>query len=187
MAAKELMMKAIAVVVATAACSQQNADPVAPPQPTSRAEAGAAQQPPPSACTLVTTAEMSGIVGTAMSADGENGTGTTVCRYRATASSTPAVEIKIDWGNGAAGMMGAGLVGLREPGVADPLAGLGDQAAVVGPTVWVRLGDDLVILTLSGIDDDTATARRIVDVVRPRMGPSAQASGRNHRVEPAHQ
>jgi hypothetical protein len=174
-------------LVATAACSQQNAEPTATPQSTSRAEAGAAQQPPPSACTLVTTTEMSGIVGTAMSADGANGTGTTVCRYRSTASTTPEVEIKIDWGNGAAGMMGAGLVGLREPDIADPLAGLGDQAAVVGPTVWVRLGDDLVILTLTGIDDDIATARRIVDMMRPRMGSSAQASAGNRRVELAHQ
>lgn len=163
----------IAALVAIAACSKQD-EPAATPKSTTLAEAGL-QQLLPSACTLVATTEMSGIVGVTMSADGGNGAGTTVCRYRSIAGSTPVVEIKIDWGNGAAGMMGAGLVGLREPGIADPLAGLGDQAAVVGPTVWVRLGDDLVILTLSGIDDDVATAKRVIDAMRPRMGPSAQA------------
>jgi hypothetical protein len=175
----------LAALGAIAACSTPEAEPAAPPS-SRRAEAGV-PQPQPSACTLVTTNEMSGIVGTAMSADGENAPGTTICRYRSPTEGSPDVEIKIDWGNGAAGMMGAGLVGLREPGIADPLAGLGDQAAVVGPTVWVRLGDDLVILTLSGIDDDIATARRIVDVMRPRMGPSAQASARSHLVDLAHQ
>jgi hypothetical protein len=163
----------IAALVVIGACSRQEAEPAATRQSSTAAES-AVHQRPPSTCTLVTAAEMSGIVGTTMSTDGENGPGTTICRYGSPADSTPDVEIKVDWGNGAAGMMGAGLVGLREPGVADPLAGLGDQAAVVGPTVWVRLGDDLVILTLSGIDDEIAAARRIVDVMRPRMTPAAQ-------------
>jgi hypothetical protein len=164
---------ALVALVAVAACSTQDAERAATPQPSTRADAGG-QQPP--TCTLVAPTELSAIVGAQMSVDDESSLGKTTCRYRSAAGGTIQLEIRIDWGNGAAGMMGAGLVGRREPDRSDPLSGLGDQAAVFGQSVWVRLGDDLVILEFPGIDDtNVETARRIVDVIRPRMGPSAQA------------
>ena len=51
-----------------------------------------------------------------------------------------------------------------EPGLADPLAGIGDQAVQAGPMLLIRRGEDLITLTLSGVDEDWATvAKAILD------------------------
>jgi hypothetical protein len=122
---------------------------------------------------MVTAAEMSSIVGTAVTAGSEDGSIST-CRYRPAERSTPSVEITVDRGGGRAAMTAAGILSRREPGIADPLAGLGDEASAIGPAFWVRVGDDLVNLTLWGVDEDVAVAKRIVSTMRPRMGPSSQ-------------
>jgi hypothetical protein len=125
------------------------------------------------ACVMLTAVEMASIVGVTVSAEAENGVGTTTCRYRPAARSTPYVEIKIDWGAADAAMMAAGLLARREPGISNPLAGVGDEASVVGPVLMVRVGEDLVNLTLWGVDDEAPAARRIIVLLRRRMGPSA--------------
>jgi outer membrane protein OmpA-like peptidoglycan-associated protein len=124
---------------------------------------------------MVTAAEMSSIVGTVVTAEGENGVGTTRCRYKPAERSMPYVELAVDWGNGAVAMTAAGILSRLEPGINDRLTGLGDQASATGPALMIRTGDDLVTLTLLGIDDDVASAKRIMTLLRPRMGPSAQA------------
>ena len=124
---------------------------------------------------MVTAAEMSTILGTAISAESENGSGNTACSYRPTTGSSPYVQIEIDRGGGSAALAASGILGRREPGISNPLAGLGDQASAIGPALWVRVGDDLVNLTLWGVDDRIDAAKRIINMLRPRMGPSAQA------------
>jgi hypothetical protein len=128
---------------------------------------------------MVTAAEMSGILGATVAVEGEDGGGSTTCRYKPGDRSTPNVELTVDWGGGRAAMAGVGILGTREPGIAGPLAGLGDEAASIGPALWVRVGEDLVNLTVWGVDEDVAVAKRIIDVMRPRMGASAQAKTSN--------
>jgi outer membrane protein OmpA-like peptidoglycan-associated protein len=158
------------IVLALAACSRGSegaasnaASSAAPPVTTRRV-----------ACEMVTAAEMSAIVGTTVGAEREEGNGTTTCRYKPADRSTPYVELKVEWGGGTAAMMAAGFLSKHEPGIADPLAGLGDGASVMGPALWVRVGEDLLNLTLSGVEDDVSVAKRIVTTMRPRMGPSSQ-------------
>lgn len=102
---------------------------------------------------MVTAAEVSSIVGTTVTAASEDSSSTT-CRYEPAERSTPSVEITVAWGSGRAAMTAAGILSRREPGIADPLAGLGDEASAIGPAFWVRVGDDLVNLTLWGVDED---------------------------------
>jgi outer membrane protein OmpA-like peptidoglycan-associated protein len=124
---------------------------------------------------MVTAAEMSDILGATVATDGENGGGSTSCRYKPAERSTPNVELTVDWGGGHAAMTGVAILGKREPGISDPLAGLGDEASSIGPALWVRVGDDLVNLTIWGVDEDVVVAKRIIELMRPRMGASAQA------------
>jgi hypothetical protein len=129
---------------------------------------------PRTVCAMVTAAEMSAIVGTTVTAgSGEDGSSAT-CRYNPAERSTPSIEITVDWGGGRAAMSAAGILSRHEAGMVDPLAGLGDEASAIGPVLWVRLGGDLVNLTLWGVDDSVVVAKRIVNTMRPRMGPSSQ-------------
>jgi outer membrane protein OmpA-like peptidoglycan-associated protein len=166
----------IAIVLITAGCSKPESAPVTAAE-VSRADAAAPKETERTACEMVTAAEMSNILGTALSAEGENGGGTTTCRYHPSTGSSPHVEMKVEWGGGAAAMTAFGILGRREPGISNPMAGLGDEASAIGPALMVRVGDDLVNLTLWGVDDRIATAKRIVSAVRPRMGSSAVAKG----------
>ena len=126
---------------------------------------------------MVTAAEMSAIAGQPLVVDGESGTGTNACHYKnADGSTFPRIELQIDWGNGAVAMAGTNMLGRLEPGITDPLAGLGDQATAVGPAFFVRVGDDFVNIMIMGVDDSVAAAKRILSVMRPRMGASAQAT-----------
>src|SRR5688572_7659294 len=107
----------------------------------------------------------------------EEGSGGTTCRYKPASAGAPFVEITVDWGAGNVGMMSTGLLARIEPGISDPLTGIGDQAAAIGPRLMIRTGEDLLTLTLWGVDDSVASARRIVDTMRPRMGPTSQSQG----------
>jgi hypothetical protein len=174
----------IALLLVAGGCSKRDA---AATQAKPEAPAGSAQQAARTACAMVTAAEMSAIVGTTLSAEGENGGGTTTCRYHPAERSIPYVELAIDWGGGSAGMIGFDIFGRLEPGAAERLAELGDEASAIGPGLMVRTGDDLVRLTFLGVDDDVAAAKRIINEMRPRMGPSAQpkAAGDGRRDEPS--
>jgi hypothetical protein len=118
---------------------------------------------------------MSTILGRTVGAEGEQGGGSTTCAYRPSDSSMPFVELQIEWGGGSAAMMAMRMMGRLEPGMANPFAGLGDDASAIGPAFMIRTGEDLVRLTFAGVDDNIAVAKRIINTVRPRMGKTAQA------------
>lgn len=160
------------LVLALAACSHGREGGAANVATSAAAPAGARRV----ACEMVTATEMSAIVGATVGAERDEGNGTTTCLYKPADRGTPNVELTIEWGGGSAAMMAAGFLSRHEPGIADPLAGIGDQASAMGPALWVRVGDDLLNLTLAGVDDPVAAAKRIVTTMRPRMGPSSQPS-----------
>jgi hypothetical protein len=66
-------------------------------------------------------------------------------------------------------MQGVGFLNKHEPGVADPYAGIGDQAVAMGPSVMIKTGEDLVTIQLSGIDDVPGTIKKIFNTAKPRM------------------
>jgi outer membrane protein OmpA-like peptidoglycan-associated protein len=158
-----------------AACSKQDAAPARSATSALAAHANSSSTKQKAACELVTASDLSAIVGATLVSDGGNGGDSNTCRFTSSTGTLPSVQVEIDWGGGAAAMTATGLLARHEPGIADPLAGIGDQATAIGPAVWVRVGEDLLNLTLLGVDDGPAVARRIVGLMRPRMGASAQA------------
>jgi hypothetical protein len=146
-----------------------------PPSTHAAAEsAKAAAQPAPepkqsTACEMVTAAEMAVLLGGSVTAQAGPTNGQTSCIYKPVSDSGPAAELKIEWGSGEGGMLGAGLANSQEPGLADPLAGLGDRAVSMGPAIMIKRGDDLVTILLSGVDDRMPPVRGIYALVDKRM------------------
>lgn len=130
----------------------------------SASPAAARQQLP--ACQLVTAKEMSAILGAPVAATQE---GNHKCTYQPAEGMSPYVELEIGWGDGEVGMQAVGAMNRHEPGIADPYAGLGDQAAAVGPALMIRTGKDLVTIVFSGVEDRPARARKILDTAKARM------------------
>ena len=129
-------------------------------------------KPPPKACSLVTTQEMSAILGSTVTAEPHEGTvDKTECIYKPASAPSPYVELTINWGDGQAAMAAMGAMNHVEPGVTNPYAGIGDQAAAVGTALMIRTGEDLVTITFSGVDDAPAKARKIFATAKPRMKP----------------
>lgn len=126
------------------------------------------------ACTMLPDAEVSSILGTPVVGERDDSAGVTQCTYQPKGGTTPYVEVKISWGDGAVAMAGVGFLGRLEPGIAAAYSGVGDAAMVVGPAVMVRTGEDLVTLTFSGVDDVPAAAKRIIAFIRPQMGASSR-------------
>ena len=81
--------------------------------------------------------------------------------------------MQLNWGDGVAGMKGAGVVEPQLGQVMSRLAGLGDQATSVGPMILIRRGSDLITLVISGVPDSTSTARRIYGLLDARLPKSA--------------
>ncbi len=126
--------------------------------------------PTPRACTLVSEKEMSAIVGAPVVAEAnDRSAGRTECTYKPAGGSFPYVELSVDWGDGETAMAATGMMEQREPGISNPYDGIGDQAAVVGPALMIRTGKDLVTITLTGVSDVPAAAKRIFDTAKPRM------------------
>jgi outer membrane protein OmpA-like peptidoglycan-associated protein len=166
------------VALTIAACSRDNAAPAETSGTSTSTTTAAATR---AACAMVTAAEMSAIVGTKLSAESEDGNGTTTCKYQPAEGSTPRIELKVEWGGGPAAMMASSMLSRREPGISNPLDGLGDDASSIGPVLWVRVGEDLVNLTLWGVEEDIAAAKRIIGTMRPRMGTSSQPKAADAR------
>lgn len=137
---------------------------------------GAASGASPGACTLVNAAEMSAILGAAVNATPKDRPSTALCIYQSAGGAGPYAELKVEWGDGRIAMQSSGLMGRKEPGIADPLAGLGDEAYAVGPTFSIRLGEDLMQVVFSGITGHADKARRVVATARPRMPASSAPS-----------
>jgi len=132
----------------------------------------AVASPPQSAkaCDMVTSAEMSAILGSAVvGTPDESSNGKTECIYKATGGISPYVEFSVTWGDGEVAMSAMGMMGHVEPGMTSPYAGIGDQAASVGPALMIRTGEDLVELTFSGVEDAPTAAKKIFDTAKPRM------------------
>jgi hypothetical protein len=125
------------------------------------------------ACQLVTAAEMSMILNSPVVATPDDGSaGSTRCTYKTDkpiTHTTPYVELSVDWGSGAGAMSATSALNQHEPGIADPYAGIGDQAMAMGPTLMIRTGEDLMTIVQSGVDDVPGTARKIFDTAKPRM------------------
>jgi hypothetical protein len=159
-------------------CSRSSTESAPPPQAADAsapsAVAAMAERRPQEAlkaCDLVTPKEMSEILGKPVTAQGEErpSNDETTCSYSFAGSHSPNVIFKLNRGDGEAAMSATGLMAQHEPGIADPYQGVGDQAAMVGPQLWIRTGDDLVTLTLLGVEDVPEVAKRIVDTAKARM------------------
>lgn len=131
----------------------------------------AAATPPhtiPAACTLVTAAEMSTILGAPVVAVERKG-GYTECTYSPVSGVSPAVTLSVEWGDGKIAMASAGFMAKLEPGLTSPYQGIGDQAIAVGPTLMIRTGEDLMKIVFTGVSGAPAKAKRIFDTAKPRM------------------
>jgi len=147
-----------------------DATPQSNEKPAAVASTSAPAQPAePTACALVTEAEMSAILGSVVKGTSSEGGGSTTCSYAPTSGTFPAAELKVDWGSASAAMLASGMMGRIEPGISNPLAGLGDKAAQIGPVLWVQVGEDLFMITMMGVDDPVAAARTIITTARPRL------------------
>jgi len=153
-----------------AACSKQ--EPAAPATaataPTS-AVAAVPAKPVATACEMVTPAAMSAILGAEVVARPDEGAGRTGCIYTPASGTGPAVELRVEWGAAQMAIKGVGMAGRAEPGLASPLAGLGDQAAQMGPALMIATGEDLVTLITSGVDDLVPKAKAILALVKPKL------------------
>jgi hypothetical protein len=123
------------------------------------------------ACDLVTSQEMSAILGTAVvgSEPGHKSSNLTACEYSPSGASTPSARFSVEWGEAEIAMRATGAMNKKQPGIADPYAGIGDQAVAVGPMLWIRSGKDLVKIMVSGVDDAPAKAKKIFETAKARM------------------
>lgn len=161
------------IVLALPGCSEATAPAVVPPPveaPAPAPETAAAPEPEhPKACALVTQEEMSKILGAKMVAEGNGGSTQTECFYKAAKGSGPTVEFSVNWGSGHGGMNMASMLAAAKPEMASVHQGIGDQATMVGTSLMIRSGEDLVILVMSDVQDASAKAKRIFDTAKARM------------------
>jgi hypothetical protein len=160
---------ALTLLALLAGCNASNTPP---PGATAAAEAtpAPAEKASPQACDLVTQAEMSAILGGAVVAkNNDHSNGKTECIYTAATGISPYAELSVDWGSGEGAMMGVGMLAQKEPGIASPYEGIGDQAVAVGPALMIRTGEDLITIVFSGVDDVPPKARKIFETLKARM------------------
>ncbi len=130
----------------------------------------AVQEPHPKACALVSAAEMSTIVDSTVQAEPHEGSvDKTECIYKPADAVSPYVELTVEWGEGESAMSAMGAMAHAQPGITNPYAGIGDQAASVGTALMIRTGDDLVTITFSGVDQAPAKAKKIFDTAKAKM------------------
>lgn len=161
----------ILAAVVLAACSKQEpaASPAAAAAPASAATTAPAK-PVTKACEMVTQAAMSAILGGAVTAKAnDRSNGQTQCIYTAVAGISPYAELKVDWGDGKIAMQAMGMANKAEPGITNPLEGLGDQAVQIGPTLMIRSGEDLVTIIFSGVDDVLPRGRKVFALVKAAL------------------
>jgi len=156
-----------------AACSKpEPAPPVGERNPEVHTAAPAAAAKPrlTIACNMVPQAEMSAILGGAVTArPDERSNGQTQCIYTAVTGFSPYAELKVEWGEGRLAMSAVGMANQAEPGITSPLAGLGDQAAQIGSALMIRSGEDLVTIVFSGVDDALPKAHAIFALVKTAL------------------
>lgn len=132
------------------------------------------------ACAMLTAADMSTLLNRRMTSEALDEAFATTCTYEPEGdASMPHVSIKVTWGDGKVALASSGLLNRLVPDmktVSNPLVGIGDQAAAIGPRYMVRTGEDLVEIEVFGVDEAPTLVRRAIDLMRPRMGPTSQAS-----------
>ncbi|MDP9088082.1 MAG: hypothetical protein M3O26_04985 [Pseudomonadota bacterium] len=133
-------------------------------QPTIKA---AAAQAVATVCDVVTAADMSKLLGSPVNAKPQRLASD--CVYASAADGGPSAEIKIERGDGEAAMLGTTFANQFEPGLANPLTGLGDQAISAGPITMIRRGDDLILISVSGVEDSLAAVKRIYAAVDAKI------------------
>jgi hypothetical protein len=125
----------------------------------------------PTACELVSATDMSAVLGSAVGAVADDRGGQTKCTYESAGGEIGGAyaEVQLNWGDGVAGMKGAGAMQPQLGRVMDQLAGLGDQATSVGPMILIRRGRDLITLVISGVPDSAGAAKRIYGLLDARL------------------
>ena len=125
----------------------------------------------PTACELISAADMSAVLGSAVAAVADDRGGQTKCTYESAGGEIGGAyaEVQLNWGDGVAGMKGVGAVEPQLGQVMGQLAGLGDQATSVGPMILIRRGGDLITLVISGVPDSTSAAKRIYGLLDARL------------------
>ena len=91
------------------------------------------------------------------------------CSYVASGG-TVVATLTIARGDADAAMSAVGVARRVGPDLTGPLAGLGDQAAQVGPAFWIRRGEDLVTIAIFRPGDMTDQAKRVYALVDQRIG-----------------
>jgi hypothetical protein len=151
-------------------CSSQDASPGAAASATTTAAARVHGK----ACDMVTAAEMSAILGGAVTAVAKEGApGWTQCIYSPVSGTKPLeVELKVEWGAGpslapASNLANSAAAPIR---AADPLQGIGDLAVQVPGLVLIKVGADLMTVQFVYGDTDLAgKARRIFETAKGRL------------------
>lgn len=106
---------------------------------------------------------MSAILGAAVNAEATSGN---ECSYMPRdGSGMPMAQLTVDLGSAEAAMTASGMLGQMEPGMTNPYEGMGDQASAIGPAVWVRRGEDLIMITVIGAESHDVAVRRIYEIV----------------------
>ena len=125
------------------------------------------------ACDMVTQAEMSAILGGAVTAVAtEGGQSWTQCIYSPVTGTAPLeVELKVEWGAGPSLAPAAGLANTAAPiDAVDPLQGIGDHAVQVPGLVLIKVGEDLMTVQfVYGDTDLPGKARRIFETAKGRL------------------
>jgi hypothetical protein len=161
---------AIGAALLAVACSKPDSPaPSGAVNTPTAASAAVSDKQPVMACAMVTPDAMSAILGGAVIAKPDEGTGRTGCIYTPASGTGPAVELRVEWGAAQMAIKGVGMAGRAEPGLANPLAGLGDQAAQMGPALMIATGEDLVTITFGNVDDVVPKAKAIFALVKARL------------------
>ena len=179
-------------------CAKEGPSPVDATTASSAATAEATASAPDSkqrvsACDMVTQAEMSAILGGAVTAalgGNQRPPTSTECIYSSVDGPAPIAEpqsyaemqvvagpyaeLQVDWGGGDPKTLdtATGLAkGAAPTAVVDPLAGLGDRAyQVTADQVFISINGDLMMIRFArGADDVIAKARRIYETAQARM------------------
>jgi len=154
-------------------CSRQDASPGSAATAAASETAPAAARVRGKACDMVTQAEMSAILGGAVTAVAtEGGQSWTQCIYSPVTGTAPLeVELKVEWGAGPSLAPAAGLANTAAPiDAVDPLQGIGDHAVQVPGLVLIKVGEDLMTVQfVYGDTDLPGKARRIFETAKGRM------------------
>jgi outer membrane protein OmpA-like peptidoglycan-associated protein len=172
-----MMLGALLVACSAKEPAAAGADKASPTEPTSGRI--------PAACDLVSAAEMTTILGTAVTSERVD---VETCQYTAAEGTMPYVELKLEWGGAEAQAIAAGLLNRAEKGMANRFEGVGDSAVSIGPVLYVRRGEDLITMQLVGVADAAATAKAIYALASPRLpavDPAAAAASASSGAEAA--